>query len=118
MKYSCRECGGSGRCPHGKRKRSCKECGGVLLCKTPKCETHGIWKYEGHCLRCFVHLFPDKPNTRNYKTKENAVAAHLQEKFPGVTWVTDKRIEGGCSRRPDLFLDMGSHVFIIEADEN
>ncbi len=31
----------------------------------------------------------------------------------------DKWIEGGCSRaRPDLFLDMGSHVVIVEVVEN
>ncbi len=31
----------------------------------------------------------------------------------------DRRIEGGCSRRcPDLFLDMGSHIVIVEVDES
>ncbi len=40
-------------------------------------------------------------------------------KFPGVDWVEDKRVKDGCSlRRPDLFLDMGSHVVIVEVDEN
>ncbi len=44
---------------------------------------------------------------------------HLKEKFPGVGWVRDKRVKDGCSlRRPDLFLDMGSHVVIVEVDEN
>jgi hypothetical protein len=31
----------------------------------------------------------------------------------------DKVIEGGCSKkRPDLFIDFGSHCLIIEIDEN
>ncbi len=42
----------------------------------------------------------------------------MKEKFPNLTWVCDRRI-GGCSRRrPDLFLDMGSQVVIVEVDEN
>jgi len=36
-----------------------------------------------------------------------------------LTIVCDKKIEGGCSRRrPDLFIDLGSHCIIIEVDEN
>jgi hypothetical protein len=39
--------------------------------------------------------------------------------FPSFTWITDKKVQDGCSRRrPDLFLDMGSHVIIVEVDEN
>ncbi len=56
---------------------------------------------------------------RNYTTKENAVATFLKEKFPDVTWKCDKRVEDGCSkRRPDLLLDMESHIVIVEVDEN
>ncbi len=114
-----KECGGSGRCPHGKFKRFCKECDERGLCKALFCETAGNRKYKGYCLRCFIHLFPDEPNSRNYKTKETTVAAHLRETFPDVDWVCDKRIEGGCSkRRPDLLFDMGSHVVLVEVDEN
>ncbi len=118
-KVYCKERGGRGRCRHGKSKRFCKECGGDLLCKPPECEARGNPRYEGHCLRCFVHLFPDKPNKRNSKTKETTVVDHIKEKFPGVTWMLDKQIDGGCSkRRPDLFLDLGSHVVVLEVDEN
>ncbi len=97
----------------------CKKCGGSALCKTPLCEMIANRKYKGHCLRCFVHLFPDEPVIRNYKTKETTVATYVIEKFPDVTWICDREVEGGYSRRrPDLFLDMGSHVVIVEADEN
>ena len=41
------------------------------------------------------------------------------ESFPNFTWSVDKRVIDGCSRRrPDLMLDLGSHVIIVEIDEN
>ena len=40
-------------------------------------------------------------------------------KFESHTWISDKRIHDGCSRRrPDLLLDLGSHILIVEIDEN
>ena len=88
-------------------------------CKTPFCETSVLPKYEGYCLRCFIHTHPDKPNARNYKTKEKTVVDEVLKSFPNFTWIADKKIQDGCSRRrPDLFLDMGSHVIIVEIDEN
>jgi hypothetical protein len=56
--------------------------------------------------------------TRNYKTKEKAIVDYVIKTFDR-SWICDKRIVDGCSkRRPDLLLDMGSHVIIIEIDEN
>ncbi len=64
-------------------------------------------------------MFLDKPVARSYKTKENTVATFLKEKFPNVTWKCDERVENGCSRRrPDLLLDMGSHIVLVEVDEH
>jgi len=66
-----------------------------------------------------VHLFPDQPNVRNYKTKETRVVDHVKQQFPLFDWVVDRRIVDGCSkRRPDLLLDLGSHIIIVEVDEN
>ncbi len=43
----------------------------------------------------------------------------LQEKFPNVDWRWNRTVDGGCSKKkPDLFLDMGSHIVIVEVDEN
>ena len=76
-------------------------------------------KHEGYCLFCYVNLFPDKPITRNYKTKEKDVVDRILKLFPDFTWVSDKKIQDGCSkRRPDLLLDMGTHIIIVEIDEN
>ena len=119
IKYNCRECFGSCFCEHGKQKSRCKACGGKSLCKTPLCETRARKNCEGLCARCFVYTHPDKPNARNYKTKERTVVDIVLAAFPSFTWVTDKKVQDGCSRRrPDLFLDMGSHVIIVEVDEN
>uniref|UniRef100_A0A6C0DQ75 Endonuclease n=1 Tax=viral metagenome TaxID=1070528 RepID=A0A6C0DQ75_9ZZZZ len=76
-------------------------------------------KYNGYCLFCYVNLFPDNPVSRNYKTKEKNVVDFVLENFPQFTWVSDKKVKDGCSRRrPDLLLDLGYQVIIIEIDEN
>jgi len=120
-KQVCVECGGSQICEHNKVKTRCKLCGGSALCKTPFCESryNPNPKYQGHCVYCFIHLFPDEPNTRNYKTKEKDVVDRITKTFNNFTWVADKKVQDGCSkRRPDLLLDMGSHIIIMEVDEN
>ena len=87
-------------------------------CKTPLCSTFVTEKYDGYCLHCFMHLFPDKPVCRNYKTKEYSVVEYVKAKH-SHPWITDKRIDGGCSRRrPDLLLDLMDQVIIVEIDEN
>ena len=74
---------------------------------------------DGYCSFCFLHLFPEKPQARNHKTKENSVVEFIKSTFPDVTWKTDKRVVDGCSkRRPDLLLDLGYQIIIIEVDEN
>ena len=118
-KRYCKDCCGSAICTHNKLKTQCKQCGGSSLCKTPNCETiKKNSKYDGHCAFCYYHIFPDKPNSRNYKTKERSVTEFIIETFPEYTWITDKKVEDGCSlRRPDLLLDLGYQVIIIEIDE-
>ena len=74
--------------------------------------------YDGYCLRCFIYIFPDKPVTRNYKTKEKTVTDYVLSIFSEYDWITDKKIQDGCSsRRPDMLLDLGYQVIIVEVDE-
>jgi len=88
-------------------------------CKSEWCSTLVQEKYEGYCLFCYMNLFPDKPVSRNYKTKEYAVVEHVKTKFPNHNWIADKIVNGGCSkRRPDLLLDLLYQVVIVEVDEN
>ena len=70
---------------------------------------------------CFINnpLNADKPAHRNYKTKEKEVASAVTQRFSYATWYLDKRIQDGCSaRRPDMLLDLGSHVIMVEVDED
>jgi len=88
-------------------------------CKTYLCSTRFQKKYDGYCRYCYMNLFPDKPVSRNYKTKEYAVVEYVKTKFPDMSWVADKIIQNACSkRRPDLLLDLGYQVIIVEVDEN
>ena len=88
-------------------------------CKSDWCSTRVQEKYEGYCLFCFINLFPDKPVSRNYKTKEYSVVEFVKTSFQDFNWIADKIVSGGCSkRRPDLLLDLGYQIVIIEVDEN
>ena len=88
-------------------------------CKSSWCSTQVAEKYDGYCLFCYMNLFPDKPVSHNYKTKEYAVVEYVKTKFPNLQWIADKIVNGGCSkRRPDLLLDLGYQIIIVEIDEN
>ena len=120
-KSRCKDCGGSQFCCHDKNKDFCKKCDGRYLCKNEWCETARNPKYEGCCMPCFVNNpeNQDKQTMRNYKTKEKDVVDRITQSFTNFTWVADKKVKDGCSlRRPDLLLDMGSYIIIVEVDEN
>ena len=89
-------------------------------CKTFMCSTQvSNNKYAGYCLRCYIYTFPDKPVSRNYKTKEASVVDFVKNTFLDYSWINDKRVSGGCSlRRPDLYVDLGHQIIIVEIDEN
>jgi hypothetical protein len=84
------------------------------------CPTRVHEKYDGYCLRCYVYTIPHKPRvSRNYKLKDTCVVDFVKDKFPNVSWTTDKQVNDGCSlRRPDILLHFGDQVLIIEIDEN
>jgi hypothetical protein len=88
-------------------------------CPTPLCYTIGQEKFKNHCLRCFVLLFPEHKLARNYKTKERSVYEFLCEQFPEITFRYDKIVPDGCTnKRPDIFVDFGTHIVIVEIDED
>ena len=88
-------------------------------CLTHLCYTFVSNMYRGYCLRCFIHLFPEEPVTRNYKTKERAVTENILEHFQDKTCIVDQRIQDGCSRRrPDICMDLGDQVILVEVDEH
>ena len=136
LKGGCKTCNPSILCVHSKRKNQCILCKPNILCEHKKrktcCPICSVSRlcvncklvrkskiYNNHCLNCFIHLFPDKPVSRNYKTKETSIAQFITTNFPNFTWNLDKKVEDGCSkRRPDLMCDLGYQVIIVEVDEN
>ncbi len=119
-KYDCKECGGNAFLAHGKKKSTsrCKDYNGCKLYKGPRCETSGNTRHKGHCVLCFIHLYPGEPTARNYEMKTSAATTDLSGKFPDVEWMQDKRVGSGCSKRkPGLLLDMGSYIVIIDVDD-
>lgn len=119
-KYQCSKCrSSSSYCEHDKQKRDCKECGGSRLCKSEWCHQRSIKKYCNYCFYCYVNMFPDVKIARNYKTKENTVKQFINTEYPEYKWKFDTIIKLGSShRRPDIFVDVSTHIIIIEIDED
>lgn len=130
FKQFCRECDGSRMCEHG-IKQNCKECGGLSYekyiksktCITDGCDTFKKNKYKGYCMKCFMHIYPNEPITRNYKIKEVHITTRVKEQFPDYTWVCDKRYDFASTdcrslRRPDMYCHFGEYILIVEVDEN
>ena len=95
---------------------------GMVDVVSPRCKlgcgTQCKKKYRGYCFRCFIRTFPDEPVSRNYKTKELYVADFVKNNFHDKTIICDKVISGGCSkRRPDIMIDFGYQILIVEVDE-
>jgi len=90
------------------------------ICKSEWCLTiASVSKYKGYCCNCFIHIFPDDHISSKYKTREGAIVQFIQSAYSELSWIYDKKIVDGCSkRRPDLFLDLGYQIIIIEVDEN
>jgi hypothetical protein len=89
-------------------------------CKTDLCRTQIRNKnYKGYCAYCYMHLFPDKPILRNYKTKEYVVVDFIKTNFNNIDIIHNKKIYDGCSgKQPDILIDLGKQIIIIEIDEN
>ena len=91
----------------------------IKKCKTPLCETKANINYENYCLRCYIHTYPNKKTKRNYKTKEQSVIDYIKNELQNLTIITDKINPDGCSKkRPDLLIDLGYQIIIVEIDEN
>jgi|688.fasta_scaffold62031_3 hypothetical protein len=90
----------------------------IKKCKTPLCDTKANPNYEDYCLRCFTYMHPHKRTRKNYKTKEQTVSEYIKENFKDLTIITDKINPNGCSKkRPDILIDLGYQIIIVEIDE-
>ena len=139
LRYSCKECKGSGICEHNRQKASCRDCGGSAICEHDKvrqgcikctpsagcqhCHYVKVNKTSRsypYCFSCFCVLHPEVELPRQFKIKETHVRDFLKEEFKeDITMIFDKKVADGCSRRrPDVLIDFGTHLVILECDEN
>jgi hypothetical protein len=83
------------------------------------CCTLGNAKYKGYCVRCFQYYFPDEKVSKNYRIKEAAWGDYIKEVFSDQSWIFNKTVINGMSQyRPDAYLDLGTHVVVLECDEH
>lgn len=73
--------------------------------------------FKPQCSRCYSFQNPNDKRVKHRKVKEHAFMVPLKQIFPKM--IHDKTVEGGCSRRrPDGFIECGTHVVIVEIDED
>jgi len=140
-KHECRECGGKSFCEHNIQRKTCKICKGSEICihetmryscklcsfdKHPECwccscedvfiKQKRYKKYKSYCFKCYCVEHPDEIIPRRFMLKENYIHEYLKLKIKKIQ--LHNKGTGGCSlRRPDWFIDMGTHIIIIECDE-
>ena len=114
-RYRCIQCQGSSICEHKRIRSTCIQCEGSEICRICKSKI-GNPKYDKLCVTCAIQ--EGYTVKRNYKTKELSMVEFITQ-HTDVDWVNDKAYDLGCSnKRPDMVCDLGSHILIIECDEN
>lgn len=138
LAYQCPDCLGRLTCEHGTRKAMCTKCDGSYVCIHSRqknycticspqnacqhCFSAIVYhaRFKPFCTRCYCALHPELPVARRYKLKEHFVRDGLIARYGDkYTMTFDKRVDGGCSlKRPDVLIDFGTHVLIVEVDEH
>lgn len=85
-----------------------------------KCSRIGVVDENGICWDyCIPTTIYNKLYKKRQTLKQNKIADFLKENIEMACLSIDKIIDTNCSlRRPDFVYDLGSHVVIIEVDEN
>ena len=115
IRSTCIQCGGASICEHNRQRSQCIQCEGSAICRICKSKK-GNRKYDKLCVTCAIQ--EGYTVKRNYKTKELSMVEFITQ-HTDVDWINDKAYDLGCSKkRPDMVCDLGSHILIIECDEN
>ncbi len=91
-----------------------------VIHKTCKdCSTRPLPNYD-YCSTCLRHHDPYNPRWTTIKQKEIFIGKEIMREFPDINWKLDSQIDcQSCSkRRPDLYVDLFTHVLLIEIDED
>ena len=85
-----------------------------------------VYEAKPNCAGCELWYVPPmqgtlcsycRPSTA-IRTREDMAWKHLQEKFPSLAMIRDKKVADGCSRRrPDVLIDAQTHFVAVEVDE-
>ncbi|QIG60072.1 hypothetical protein [Dishui Lake large algae virus 1] len=123
----CIEPGCSARAKYGNERRKPKYCnthkkegmiiGGVLkYCQ--ECNTIiNVNSFKPYCKNCYNNIYLDTSSS-SINVKERDVAKHVLESIDGYSIILDQRIKGGYSKhRPDILIDLDTHIMIVEIDE-
>ena len=72
-----------------------------------------------NCYCCHLHSNSHVINSREFKAIGNAVVDRIMDNFSKYKCLVDKRVVAdGTPRRPDLQLDLGSHIVVIKVVED
>jgi hypothetical protein len=85
-----------------------------------QCQRIDILNQEGVCVTYCSFVKKDKLMKKNTKKKEELIDKFLKEQLPDLPlYKRDGVIDRDCSTsRPDFVYHLGSHILIIEVDEN
>lgn len=99
------------------RTQNCNRLAGYNCKNCEITEAHyGKNNKREYCAPCFAELHPESVQGRMYLIKQKAIVEFLKKHFTISS--VDKVIKGGKSkRRPDIIIDCGSFVIVIEIDE-
>lgn len=97
---------------------------GMIDIKHPLCKLCNLMyvnesiENEGLCFSCFAFTYPENATIKNFLIKERFIVNYLRDNHPEYTWKYNKFLNSCAKYRPDLLLDLGTHVVIIEIDEH
>lgn len=84
-----------------------------------RCKRTDVLNKAGLCVNYCSLEEDDRVFKKRIKQKEEAIGRLLQKEIPQELYSADKIIDSSCSkRRPDFVYHCGTHVVIIEVDEN
>lgn len=89
-------------------------------CSVYGCSLYVFKKASVHklCSQHFVEKFPDSDVLTRIKFKERGVVLELKKMFPELKFVWDKNVSKCSKKRPDLLVDLGVIILIIDVDEH
>ena len=137
IRSSCKDCGGSQICEHKRVRCRCKDCLGNSFCEhkilrntchicSPTssricqlCHMFQVSQYKPYCFGCYFHLHPDEQKATHRLEKEQKIVKEIQDILLPFSPVFNKLIpnKDGFNYRPDIFIELDTHVLVIEIDE-